>query len=183
MLRLAGEGVPISAIARCMNVPRTEVHEAIMVAVRGARLLAPPPADWPPGQPSSQRRGRAIRYDDIELTVALQRRFQITRQQTLLLLVMLKRSLATKEALHAAAQQVHGPEYETSQKLVDVLICKLRRRMKRHGFMIGTIWGAGYSLPIGHRKGILRAIGLALPDLDPQAQPPVKVPVRSTPRR
>ncbi|MBO0715705.1 MAG: helix-turn-helix domain-containing protein [Rhizobiales bacterium] len=169
MVRLADEGVPVRAIARSFRVPFAAVNETIAAALQAARLLACPPIDWPPTQPAHQRYGRAVRYSEGELITALQHRYNITRQQALLLIVMLKRELATKEMLHAAAQLVHGPGQETSRKLVDVLICKLRKRMAKHGFTIQTIWGGGYFLAENDRKAILQAVG--------RHPGPLKVPV------
>lgn len=176
MVRLADEGVPVRAIARAFRVPFAAVNETITAALQAARLLACPPIDWPPTQPSNQRTGRAVRHSESELITTLQHRYAITRQQALLLIVMLKRELATKEVLHAAAQLVHGPGQETSKKLVDVLICKLRKRMAKHGHTIETIWGGGYFLTENDRKAILKEIGLS-------RDPVTHVPVRSRPRR
>jgi len=179
MVRLADEGVPVSAIARAMRVPREDVHETVGQALSAARLLESPPADWPPGQPAGQRQGRRVHCDETELTCALQHRYQLTRQQTLLLVVMLKRKLATKEALHAAAQAVHAPGHETSHKLVDVVLCKLRKRMAKHGYAIQTVWASGYFLSLDDRRAILKAVNVALPDVEPgQVKEPIKVPVR-----
>jgi len=183
MVRLADEGVPVSAIARAMQVPSAAVHETIGAALQAARLLESPPTDWPPGQPASRRAGRRVVYDESELTTALQHRYDITRQQALLLVVMLKRPRATKEVLHAAAQAVHAPGHETSHKLVDVVICKLRKRMKRWGYEVHTIWAGGYFLSLDDRKEILKAVGLTLPDVNPDYAAPIKVPVTSKPRR
>jgi hypothetical protein len=187
MVRLADEGVPLSAIARATKVPLAAVHETVGQALSAARLLQSPPADWPPGQLSSQRQGRRVSFDETELTCALQHRFGLTRQQTLLLMVMLKRKLAAKDALHAAAQAVHAPGHETCPKLVEVVVCKLRKRMKRHGYQIHTVWASGYFLSLDDRKAILKEVGVALahvePKVDLKVNEPLQVPVTSRPPR
>jgi two-component system cell cycle response regulator CtrA len=39
------------------------------------------------------------------------------------------------------------PDHEPCDKIVDVLICKIRKKLKPHGIQIKTIWGAGYEMP------------------------------------
>jgi DNA-binding response OmpR family regulator len=52
--------------------------------------------------------------------------------------------VATKERLHAALSDEIEPE--TDIKLVDVIVCKVRRKLAGHGMEIVTHWGRGYSL-------------------------------------
>lgn len=54
--------------------------------------------------------------------------------------------VATKERLHAAANGREDPD--TELKLVDVLVCKVRRKLTAHvgPDAIETVWGRGYRL-------------------------------------
>jgi len=163
MVRLADEGVPLNAIARATQLPLPVVHATITDALQSARLLDRPPNEWPQKQPPTQRSGRKTPFHDYELITALQHRYDVTRQQALLLAVLLKKECASKEILHAAAQQIHAPDRpETCPKLIDVVIYKLRRRLIKHGYSIVTIWAGGYYLPANHRRNILAEIGFTV---------------------
>ena len=164
MVRLADEGVPTSCISRSMGVPLPAVNETIAAALANAHILETPPADWPPGQPASERCGHRS-YSKGELIIALQHLLGITHQQALLLSVLIKKPRATKDVLHAAAQSIS--ERPSKPKLIDVVIHKLRMRMQRHGYRIMTIWGGGYYLYPEDRKAILDAIGLSMPAVEP----------------
>lgn len=41
-----------------------------------------------------------------------------------------------------------GPE----PKIIDVFICKMRRKLRSHGITIETVWGRGYRLPAESKK-------------------------------
>jgi DNA-binding response OmpR family regulator len=69
-------------------------------------------------------------------------------------LVSARRGLS-KDALHAA---INGAiEIETDPKIVDVLVCKLRRKLPRD-VAIETIWGFGYVLSDAGRAFVTRAM-------------------------
>ena len=61
------------------------------------------------------------------------------------LLVLRKGMVLTKEAF---LNHLYGGLDEPEMKIVDVFVCKLRRKMARAGAdgMIGTIWGRGYMI-------------------------------------
>lgn len=59
--------------------------------------------------------------------------------------------MMTKEALLAALYQLRSDEPEI--KIIDVWICKLRKKLKPLGVNIETVWGRGYRLlPIVSRR-------------------------------
>lgn len=60
--------------------------------------------------------------------------------------VLMSRDVATKDALMAALYSDQGAT-EADPKIVDVLVCKIRPKAKRHGIEIKTLWGTGYALP------------------------------------
>lgn len=59
--------------------------------------------------------------------------------------VLLNRTMATKEAIHATLYHNEGKE-AAEPKIVDVFICKIRKKLKPYGIEVKTIWGQGYSL-------------------------------------
>lgn len=59
--------------------------------------------------------------------------------------VLLAREMATKDALMAALYRDLGKD-EAQVKIVDVLVCKMRKKLVPLGIVIETIWGQGYRL-------------------------------------
>lgn len=59
--------------------------------------------------------------------------------------VLLARELATKAAIMAALYSADGKE-EAEIKIVDVFVCKARKKLKPFGVEIETRWGEGYYL-------------------------------------
>ena len=56
------------------------------------------------------------------------------------------RDIATKSSIMAAlySDRIDGEEVEP--KIVDVFVCKMRRKLAKFGVDIMTVWGTGYSL-------------------------------------
>lgn len=55
------------------------------------------------------------------------------------------RDVATKGALMAALYRDNAAD-EAEIKIVDVFVCKIRKKVKSFGIVIETRWGIGYSL-------------------------------------
>lgn len=70
----------------------------------------------------------------------------LTAIETTIINVLLKRSIATKEAIHAA---LYGDDDDggPDEKIIDVHICKLRPKISPFGLSIDTVWGQGFRLP------------------------------------
>jgi two-component system cell cycle response regulator CtrA len=69
------------------------------------------------------------------------------------LLVLRKGMVLTKEAF---LNHLYGGMDEPEMKIIDVFICKLRRKLQLAGAdnLIGTVWGRGYVLrePANHER-------------------------------
>lgn len=59
--------------------------------------------------------------------------------------VLLERDVATKNAIMAALYRNDGRD-EAELKIVDVFVCKIRKKLKGFGVEIVTHWGMGWSL-------------------------------------
>lgn len=59
--------------------------------------------------------------------------------------VLVNRELATKDAVMAALYRDLGRD-DGEEKIVDVFVCKVRRKLKPFGVAIHTVWGQGYHL-------------------------------------
>lgn len=70
----------------------------------------------------------------------------LTGTETMVLGLLSKVEMATKEAMlsHLYSDR---PNDVPELKIVDVFICKMRRKLQPFGITIDTVWGRGYALP------------------------------------
>lgn len=80
----------------------------------------------------------------------------LTGQEARLFGVMVNRRLATSDSIMAALYRDFGLD-EPEEKIVDVLVCKIRKKLKPFGVTIQTIWGQGYALEDGVRSQLRSA--------------------------
>lgn len=55
------------------------------------------------------------------------------------------REMATKASIMAALYS-DRPDDDIEPKIVDVFVCKMRKKLKLFGVEIATVWGQGYAL-------------------------------------
>lgn len=85
----------------------------------------------------------AILVDCVRLPVE----WGLTQQETRVFGTLVNREVATKDAVMAALYSDRaGAEGEVEPKIVDVFICKIRKKLKPFGIEIRTVWGQGYAL-------------------------------------
>lgn len=81
--------------------------------------------------------------------------FQVTGQEGNILGMLLKHDICSKQMLHTAISlNKYSMDDETDIKIVDVMICKLRKKLEPFEFKIETRWGFGYYMPSEDRKEI-----------------------------
>jgi hypothetical protein len=164
--RLADEGVPVRAIARCLKVPGEELYTALKEAIDEGVIVELPKDDWPPGSTRRNRNllsGTPLDSDDA-LKFSCARVFKATRLETVVLSVLVRRNEATKQQIHHAIEQNRPGEgaEETDVKMVDVVICKLRRKLKEYNLKIDTVWGTGYLMPADDRARAIELLTAAV---------------------
>lgn len=71
--------------------------------------------------------------------------FRLTGSEAAILAAMLRRERCSKEFLHMATARP-GEEKDTELKIIDVWICKMRKKLEPFGIEIVTLWGQGYCL-------------------------------------
>lgn len=79
----------------------------------------------------------------------------LTRAEWTLLQFMLNKSLATKEMLY---DLLYGGLSDVELKIIDVFICKARRKLLGTGIVILTCWGRGYYLEEESKVKLRRAM-------------------------
>lgn len=152
--RAANEGIPIAAIARIVNQPFDLILDVLKSAHSLGQISELPKGDWPPGVQWSARLPtipRTASAEDVEF--ACRKTFRLTPLEAGVLVVLLRFEYADKDKLHGVceamrfsrAQRPDSPE-ETDPKIVDVVICKLRKKLKAKNvsFVLTTSWGRGY---------------------------------------
>lgn len=148
--RLAVEGVPVCAIARATQHATEDVSTSLKQALSAGLIVELPKPDWNPKDPVSGRSPafKASIVSDEQYLSSIVRTFGLTKLQARMFAVLLRRNEATKDMLHAvveANREAQNKE-ETEKKIVDVVICNLRKRLTPQGILVTTIWSCGYCL-------------------------------------
>lgn len=168
---LAHEGVPIRAIARALKQSTDAVREAINEAVSRGSIVSAPKEDWTATVSKDNRSPELLKpkVNEEDLTRSLKRMFKVTPLQAALLGVLLTKDQVSKDMLHQVieARRKHKAE-ETDPKMVDVVICNLRKKVKPYGVLVVTIWSCGYYMEPALRKKVLGLVMSYLAgDFDP----------------
>ena len=71
--------------------------------------------------------------------------WRLTPSEERVMGVLVARERASKEAIVAALYLDRGAD-SAEPKIVDVFICKIRRKLRPFGVEITTLWGAGFAL-------------------------------------
>lgn len=153
-VRAANEGIPIAAIGRVLAAPFELVSDTLKVALGSGRIAAIPKPDWPPSQAWDSHLPtipRSANNDDVEFAVG--KVFKLTRLEAGFLMVLLRCDSADKEKLHAVVEDQRQTRHlrpdssdATDPKMVDVMICKLRKKLRDRcpELTVKTQWGRGY---------------------------------------
>jgi len=83
--------------------------------------------------------------DAMGANLVLPLEWRLTPKETGIFGFLMTRELATKQAIMSALYGL-GADEEPDMKIVDVFVCKLRRKIRPFGLMIETVWGQGYAL-------------------------------------
>jgi hypothetical protein len=159
-VRLALEGVPVAAIARGMMYTSSAIRETLQYHLEIGSIVEMPASDWPPTGRRADRMPVFLSAlpEAVQLN-SCQRLLTLTRLEAGFMLVLLKRDEADKDTLHyvietqrALRRSRLNDSETTDPKMVDVVICKLRTKLKPKGIFIATLWGRGYYLTEESRK-------------------------------
>lgn len=172
IVRAANEGIPTAAIARIVQRPFDEVCEALTLALDAWRISSMPRADWPPDAKWSERSPAVPRSaNSEEVEFQCRKIFKVTNLEAGFMMALLRLECADKERLHGVIeQQRHSRAHEpdsmelTDPKMVDVMICKLRKKVgvplnMEGSAVIKTSWGKGYYIEPDVKKAIYELLG------------------------
>jgi hypothetical protein len=152
IIRLANEGVPVRAIARAVAIPSDQVRPFLHDMVELGNVSAYPAEDWP-HKVTVEQRASLSREADLtteQLKFALCKLFKLTRAHSNMMVLLLKRDECTKEALHNALENT-----TSTIKIVDVMICLIRKKLTHFDLTVDLVWGLGYTLSKENRKRII----------------------------
>lgn len=71
--------------------------------------------------------------------------WELTALEQRVLAILLIRRQASKEQVMTALYRESARD-EPGAKIVDVLVCNIRRKMRRFGLDVRTVWGIGYAI-------------------------------------
>ncbi len=153
--RMAYEGVPIRAIARVVKHPSDEVRAVVNDALANGAIIEFPPEDWPTGEPRNAHTSAVAfkkMYEE-DLVMLCKRFFNIPPLQAAMLAVLIRRDQVSRETLHNVVEQRRKTNKEdTDPKIVDVIICNMRKNLAKHDLTIRTIWSYGYCMEPDMRR-------------------------------
>lgn len=72
--------------------------------------------------------------------------FGLTGCESRVLGILLARDICTKKAIYAALYDSFIDDRDREPKIVDVFICKIRKKVRPFGVEILTVWGVGYQM-------------------------------------
>lgn len=170
LIRAADEGIPVAAIARVFALPYQEVVDILKSAIERGLIAEIPKADWPPGSRRAERVPvNAVHLSDDDIQFLAKRHFSLTLLEAEFLTSLLRNERVQKGKLHAviehlrATKRANQPDKmeQTDPKMVDVVICKLRKKLKTvdEAFAITTIWNDGYYLNPDVKRKLYEHLG------------------------
>lgn len=151
----ANEGIPVAAIARVMHSPLDHTYEVLKDARARGVIVDIPKPDWPPGAKVANRMPCVALPHDDDLAFMCRQAFKLTALEAGFLVVLLKNQQVQKTRLHNVVEQQRMTRSSqpdkmdaTDPKMVDVIICKMRKKLKTVDpeIKIETIWGGGYHI-------------------------------------
>lgn len=81
--------------------------------------------------------------DVLGMSIEVPIEWGLTASEARLIGMLLKREIVTKAGAHACLYEARL-EGAVDPKIIDVFICKARKKLKAFGIEIRTVWGKGY---------------------------------------
>jgi two-component system cell cycle response regulator CtrA len=109
---------------------------------------------------NEQLRERVAQLEELvieDLTSRTPIELELTIHEAALVGFLMKRTEASKEQLLTAIYGHLPSGDEPEIKIIDVFVCKARKKLKKFGIEVKTLWGRGYMMPPA-AKSALRAM-------------------------
>jgi hypothetical protein len=167
--RAANEGIPVAAISRIVARPFKSVLDTLKDALELGKIGQIPKADWPPAAKRDTRCPTVPRSYNVEdMEFHCRKVFKLTLLEAGFMTVLLRYECADKERLHGVVesqrmkrQQRPNQMHVTDMKIVDVIVCKMRKKLKDKDptIKLDTSWGRGYFFEPAVKAKIFDMIG------------------------
>lgn len=155
-IRMADEGVPLRAIARAVQIASDDLRLLFQEAIDAGTILQQPVEDWPVGSTRASRSpavATIVSTPDEMLDLYVAQVFGATHLEAGVLIPLLRRPEARRESIHDFIESRRpGADVATDIKMVDVVVHKLRKKLKKFDIQIVTKWGWGYKIEPDQRK-------------------------------
>jgi DNA-binding winged helix-turn-helix (wHTH) protein len=124
------------------------------------------------------------RVEELERLIGMRpllpRLWRLTRRESDVLGILLRRQVMTHTQLFEA---IWGGDSERSIKIVEVVVCKLRAKLRPHGIEIRTEHGVGYFVPPESKATARAQIATQQRECEGRATvPSINAPARGDPR-
>lgn len=80
--------------------------------------------------------------------------FGLTASEAKVFSMLTERDMANRSQLMNAIMVGRGADEEPEPKIVDVYICKIRKKLKPFGVEITSVWGRGYRLEVTAKEKV-----------------------------
>lgn len=70
-------------------------------------------------------------------------------------MLAVREEATTKDMFMTALYGLRPDSDQVEPKIIDVFVCKARRKLARYGIEIGTVWGRGYIMPEASRNALI----------------------------
>jgi hypothetical protein len=182
----ARQGVAIDQIYRALMVPREQVTKWCRRAIERDEIQMMPPESAEDKRTASlvELVGLRRKVDDLQALIAEYVKKEtswnlgfvgvcgLTKREACVVAVLAqRRGTVSKTSLHAALYGTFHDDETPDAKIVDVFVCKIRKKLAPFGVDISTVWGAGYSMTPEHAETLCEMAGLL-----PAADSPALVP-------
>ncbi len=179
-VRMANEGIPVTAIGRCLAFPAATVRVTLEAAKGFGMITEMPAPDWPPtARRSDHLPVFSHKLTPEEIVATARRMYGLSNLKAAFLSVLLTApTTVDKDKLHHVVEQERATrknrpndQAETDPKMVDVIICNMRKEL-RGKVTIKTVWGNGYFIETAERRKILADLAGASAANDNEAPSP-----------
>lgn len=162
--RMVNEGIPIAAIGRILGLPFDDTCDVLKDELCKGHIVELPKSDWPPTSRLADHAPTITRKtSDEDIMFVCRKMFKLTKLEAGFITLLLKLDHADKAKLHNVIEQQRHERHDqpdtmeiTDQKMVDVMICKLRKKLHviNPEFIITTVWGGGYYIEASVKEKI-----------------------------
>jgi hypothetical protein len=97
---------------------------------------------------------------DRSMTNRIRGALGVSRDQAKMLGLLISRNIVTHTAMFTVLYGARPDCDQPATKIMDVQLCKLRRRLSQHGIAIKTEWGEGWAMSLGEKAKVRRLIAI-----------------------